>query len=166
MTPDSHEHLVLPIDCRLLGDRENDIILPQLLDPTQHLAVAAQDTRAGWRDDRAETEGQAWILMLGGAGKMLLLLVLRLAWESEAWAQVRALPPIWVPASGRVLLDLFPQLQNYVPNLGTYVPIVFIFIKQASFIIKCNNSTKLSIIVIIITAYPKGFQSLGQTAAS
>lgn len=50
--------------------------------------------------------------------------------------------------------------------LGTYVPIVFIFIKQASFIIKCNNSTKLSIIVIIITAYPKGFQNLGQTAAS
>lgn len=58
ITPDSREHLVLPIDCRLLGNRENDIILPQLLYSAQHLAAAAQDTRARWRDDRAEAEGQ------------------------------------------------------------------------------------------------------------
>lgn len=59
ITPDSRERFVVPIACRLLGDRENDIILSRLLYPTQPLAVATQDTGAGWRDDRAEAEGQA-----------------------------------------------------------------------------------------------------------
>lgn len=60
ITPDSRECFTSPMDRRFLGDRENDIILPRLLCPTQHLPVAAQEMFVEWRDDPvvADRKGQ------------------------------------------------------------------------------------------------------------
>ena len=57
--PDSCECLAARTDGRRLrGDRENDVILPPLLNPTQYLAAAAQETSVERGDDRAVVDGK------------------------------------------------------------------------------------------------------------
>lgn len=98
---------VSPIDWRLLGDRESDIILPPLLYPTQHLATAGQETFVEWRDDRSVQSAKDEYNCRGGLEDALPSLEFHLPGSQKTCAQVIALPPTSLVTLVRVLLILF-----------------------------------------------------------